>query len=432
MSTFTSRAAMSETRARRLRLASPSARYVTGRAISNVGDWLTTIAVAVSLWSLTQSVTAPAMAILLRVAPRPLGTLAGGHVSDRLGPLRTLMTLNLGRAAATGLLAAAIGARAIPLMLLLLVISQAAGAAAQPAGQAAVPRLVPPHSVARLNAALGAVDATALVAGPGVAAALLTLASPLGLVAPVGLVAADAVSFLVLAGLLLTLRPVSSGAETAAAMGEPTRPRAGEPAAQPGGREWAGLGLMLRRPFARQLSLAQLGIFATITALQAVLPAASAQRFGSADAIGWIYAAVGMGNAVGATALLRTRHRGLGPQALGVLTVLELIPLGAFALVSAFWADVLLAGVSGLASAPYEILAASELARTVRADRLGRVNGAVWLFGYTGMLAGGIAAVTLATRLGWASTLMLVWFCGAVALVAGWARPRRRLSVVPA
>ena len=55
----------------RLRIGGPATRFVGGRAISNCGDWLTTVAVAVALWGLTHSLAAPALAILLRVAPRP-------------------------------------------------------------------------------------------------------------------------------------------------------------------------------------------------------------------------------------------------------------------------------------------------------------------------------------------------------------------------
>jgi hypothetical protein len=135
----------------------PAQRFLVGRAVSNCGDWLTTIAVAVAvaLYSLTGSLAAPAVAMLLRVAPRPFGALAEGHVADRFGPMPTLVALNLGRAAATGLLAVALGARAIPAALIFLVVSQAAGAAAQPAGQAAVPQLVPAAALGRTTARIG-------------------------------------------------------------------------------------------------------------------------------------------------------------------------------------------------------------------------------------------------------------------------------------
>jgi hypothetical protein len=183
--------------------------------------------------------------------------------------------------------------------------------------------------------------------------------------------------------------------------------------------------MVLRRPFLRQLALAQLGIFATITCLQAVLPAAAQQRFGSAASAGWVYAAIGAGNVIGAVALLRTRHRGLGARTMALLTLGELIPLGAFALVGSAWVDIGLAGLSGLASAPYEILAMTEVARIVSSDRLGQASGAVWLFGYAGMLAGGLLAAAAAPRLGWMPTLLVAWTGGSAVLVAGWLRPRR-------
>ncbi len=390
----------------RLRIGGPATRFVSGRAVSDCGDWLTTVAVAVGLWALTHSLTAPALAILLRVAPRPVGSLLGGHLADRCGPLPTLAVLNVCRAVLTGALALSLLLGTIPAVLALLALSQAAGGAAQPAGQAAIPRIVPASGVAHLNALVGAVDAAALVIGPGLAAGLLGL---FGTGSASWLVGADALSFLALAGLVASLR----GGAGAAADGR----------AEPG-RPWAGIGLVLRRPFLRQLALAQLGIFGTITCLQAVLPAAAEQRFGSASAAGWVYAAVGAGNVLGALALLRTRRRGLGSRTMALLTLGELLPLGAFALIGSAWVDAGLAVLSGLASAPYEILAATELARSVRSERLGQASAAVWLFGYAGMLGGGLLATLASPRLGWTVTLLVAWICGTAALVGGWARRR--------
>jgi MFS family permease len=392
-----------------------AARFVGGRAVSDVGDWLTTVAVAVALWNLTGSVSAPAVAILLRVAPRPLGTACGGRLADRLGALRSLVALNLLRAGITALLAAALLAGWIPLALAALAASQAAGAAAAPAGQAAVPHLFPARLIVRVNAAVGVVDAAALVIGPGAASAALALAGPLGTMGPAGLVACDALSFLLLALLLGSLR--APEANDGGTTGRPQRATAGSLA-------------VLRRPFTRQLALAQLGIFATITCLQAVLPAAASQRFGNADAIGWVYAAIGLGNAAGAVTVLAGRARGLSRRWLGILTLAELLPLGVLALAVPGWLMIGLALISGATSAPYEILAAAEMARSIPAERLGRVTGTVWLFGYSGMLAGGLVAVVLAPRLGWSTTVLWVMAAGAGVLVAGWSPARPGVTVL--
>jgi len=383
-----------------------AARFVAGRAVSDCGDWLTTVAVAVGLYTVTRSLAAPALAILFRVAPRPLGALAGGRVADRFGPLPALVVLNAGRAAVTALLAISLHAGLVPAALALLAVSQAAGGAVQPAGQAAIPLLVPPDGVGRLNAALGVVDSTALVIGPGIAAGLLGLLGP---GSGALLVGADAISFLVLAGILAGMTGLGRSR------------RSGEP--EPW-RPWSGIGFILGRPFLRQLALAQLGVFGAITCLQAVLPAAAEQRLGSAAATGWVYAAVGAGNAAGALTLLGTRHRGLSSGSLALLTLGELLPLAAFAVVGPAWIDVALAGLSGLASAPYEILAVTELVRRVPTERLGEVSGAMWLFGYAGMLGGGLLAAGLAPSAGWMPTLLLACVAALLVLVSGWVRPR--------
>jgi len=55
----------------------------------------------------------------------------------------------------------------------------------------------------------------------------------------------------------------------------------------------------------------------------------------------------------------------------------------------------------------------TEMARIVSSHRLGQASGAVWLFGYAGMLAGGLLAAAAAPRLGWMPTLLLAWAAGA-------------------
>jgi hypothetical protein len=67
----------------------------------------------------------------------------------------------------------------------------------------------------------------------------------------------------------------------------------------------------------------------------------------------------------------------------------------------------------------------TEMARIVSSHRLGQASGAVWLFGYAGMLAGGLLAAAAAPRLGWMPTLLLAWAGGGAVLVAGWLQPRR-------
>lgn len=406
--------AVAEPAGRPRRGIAPASRLVAGRAVSDCGDWLTTVAVAVALYTITGSLAGPAMAILLRVVPRPVGALAGGRLADRFGPLRTLVALNVGRAAVTGALSLALHLGAVPAALGLLALSQAAGGAAQPAGQAAIPRLVPATAVARLNAAVGAVDSTALVLGPGLAAGLLGL---FGAGSAAWLIGADALSFVALAALLSGL-PSSPAGDLA-------------PAASGRGAPWAGMSMVLCQPFLRQLALAQLGIFGAITCLQAVLPAAAEQRLGNPAAAGWIYAAVGAGNAAGALLMLRTRRRGLSRRALAILTLGELLPLGAIALVGSAWVDVGLAGISGLASAPYEILAATEVARRVAPQRLGQTSATIWLFGYSGMAGGGLLATLLAPHLGWGATLLIACLGGTAILLTGWGRRPLTVSAPP-
>src|SRR6202030_1309106 len=65
-----------------------SARLLLAAGVSTYGDWFTVVALAVLLFRLTHQPEAPALYILVKVAPRVLGPTPGGFLADRFGPAR--------------------------------------------------------------------------------------------------------------------------------------------------------------------------------------------------------------------------------------------------------------------------------------------------------------------------------------------------------
>src|ERR1017187_1386287 len=78
----------------------PATRFVTGRAVSDCGDWLTTVAVAVGLYTLTRSLAAPALAILFRVGTAWVDVGLTGLIGLASAPYEILAASELARTVA--------------------------------------------------------------------------------------------------------------------------------------------------------------------------------------------------------------------------------------------------------------------------------------------------------------------------------------------
>jgi MFS family permease len=145
---------------------------------------------------------------------------------------------------------------------------------------------------------------------------------------------------------------------------------------------------------------------AAITALQAVLVVAAAQRFGQATDVGWLYAAVGAGGVAGSIALVRWTPRAIGARGVALGFLLEVIPIGLFAVVGGLLPALGLLFVSSAAAALYRTRGQTALQRRVPAELLGRVNGVMRLLLYTGMLVGAVVAVVLVEAIGWTALVL--------------------------
>jgi MFS family permease len=150
-----------------------------------------------------------------------------------------------------------------------------------------------------------------------------------------------------------------------------------------------------------------------ITALQAVLVVAAADRFGHATDVGWLYAAVGGGGVVGSAVLLWWTPRTIGARGIALGFLIEVIPLGLFAVTGGLLPALALLFVSTAAAAVYQTRGQTALQQRVPTELLGRVNGVMRALLYSGMLVGAIAGAALVEVVGWSA---LVVGASAVAL----------------
>ena len=360
-----------------------SARLLIAAGVSTYGDWLTVVALAVLLFRLTHQAEAPAAYILVRVAPRVLGPAPGGSLADRFGPGRVAGWCALAQGVLTGAVVVFAGSGALWAIFAAVAGAQFLGSMAQPAYSACIPRVTPSHRLLRVNAIYSGLFESSVLAAPAVGALLLSL------VQPQALVAADAGSFGV-AGILMLSLQVGPARSTSFRDRGPVRAST----------------LVRRDPMLRSLAASFFCTGVAITALQAVLVVAAAERFGQDTSVGWLYAAVGAGGVAGSLLLLRWRPAQIGARGVSLGFLVEIVPLALFALIGNLPAALALLALSTAAGALYQTRGQTALQQRVAAGMLGRVNGLMRLLLYSGMLVGAGAAVALVQVLGW-STLVL-------------------------
>jgi predicted MFS family arabinose efflux permease len=360
-----------------------SARLLVAAGISTYGDWLTVVALAVLLYRLTHQAEAPALYILARFAPRVLGPTLGGSLADRRGPSRVAGWSALGQCALTIVIVVFANIGAIAPILVAVACAGFLGAVAQPGYGACIPRVTAPPRLLRVNAIYSGLFESSVLVAPVVGALLLSI------VQPQVLVAADAASF-ALAGLLVLSLRVGPADESRSRRQERSH----------------ATDVVSRDPMLRALAASFFCSAAAITALQAVLVVAATDRFGAATDVGWLYGAVGAGGVLGSVVLLRWTPRAIGAWGIAVGFVVEVVPLGLFALVGGLVPALALLFVSTAAAALYQTRGQTALQQRVPAEMLGRVNGLMRLLVYSGMLAGAAAAVALVETVGWSALVV--------------------------
>jgi MFS family permease len=233
----------------------------TSSAVSNLGDGVTMVAGPLLVASITSAPTAVAGAVFAQQLPWLLFALISGAWADRLDRRRLVVTVNVVRAGALGVLAVAIaaGSAGVPLVLIVCFVLGTGETLADTASAAFVPALVPPSSRPRANSLLYAnFNLINQFAAKPLGAWLFVVAAAL----PFGV---NALTFGVSALLVAAIRPL--------------------PAPDPGpGRLWSEIGSGVRFVFTHRL-------LRTL----AVTMAAANLVFGAAFAVFVLYASARLG-----------------------------------------------------------------------------------------------------------------------------------------
>jgi MFS family permease len=352
------------------------------------------VALLVLLFRLTHSPLGPAVYMLARVAPKVIGPFPGGALADRYGPARVATACALLQAALTASIVVSANHAAIWPIYVAVALAQFFGAAAQPCYSALIPRVTTPNHLGRIQGIYSALGNSSLLVSPALGALALSITSPQVLIG------IDAVTFAVaaiLVGSIVGVDEVTRGAHTSR-------------------RISAGIPIVMRDPTLRFLAAAYISNAAAVTALQAVLVVAAAQRFGQDADVGWLYAAVGAGSLLGTLPVIRRTPGRVSTLPIAAASVVELAPLALFVFASALPEAILLLFASGLGAALYQTRGVIGVQQRVPADVLGRAMAVVRSAQYAGMLLGAIAAVALVQPLGWQATVLIVCSVGATFL----------------
>ena len=368
-------------------------RFLAAVIGSFYGDWLTTVALSVSLLDITGSVAAPAGYVLARFGPRLAGPAAGGWAADRRSP-RAVLAVCLLLQGAVGLATAlALAERAVWAVYPLVVAAQLAGSAVRPSHAVLIRHLSSDGRLSHMNALYAAGANSSILVAPALATLLLRVVS-----APV-LVVIDSVTFLVAVALVTTLP--STPAEPVA------------PAATP----LPAWRIIWDRPPLRAVAAAYVASGVGAAVSLGLLVAAAAGRFGGAENVGWLYAANGVGGVLASLGALRRPRADAGSRRICAVAAVELIAMGGVALAPVLAAAVALVAVYSAATALWTVWATTLMQRIVPREQLGRASGLLVSGLSIGMMAGGAAGLTTAAGWGWAP--ILGWSCAAGALLVG-------------
>lgn len=372
-----------------------------GRAISNVGDELYTVAAMWLVYSLTGSTVFTGLAGFLARAPRSLGFLFGPFV-DRARLRRLLVAVETAQAAVLLVvpIAAAVGALHVAVVLAVVPVVSLLGRLSAPAQTAALPRIVSDDLLVRANSVDAVTQRAISATAQAAAGAFVALAGA------VALYVVDAITF-VASALLFALVAIPATDATG------TSPDRGEYVADV--RE--GVDLIRRSAVVHMVAAASLAVTFTGMAM-AVLPA-FADGFGGAETYGFLVAAMTVGQLIGSVLASRLETVRFGRVTIGGFAVAAACWLGA---VVVGWrpAVLVLFGIAWLPIGAYNVLVSATLQTGVPNDALGRVtatvNSVTGIFGPIGYLLGGVlgSAIGSATTVGAAAL-------GFVVLAGYWA-----------
>jgi ENTS family enterobactin (siderophore) exporter len=338
-------------------------RLYGGRAVSQLGSTITTVAAALQVYRLSHSSLAVGAVAITAAVPMVVGMQVGGSLADAMDRRLLIVWTQV----SSGIVVALLAVNALqphPQLWLLYALVGLAGASlgvGSPARSAAIPTLVSKELMASATALNATVSQLAVLVGPALAGLLVDRFG----FAPA--YAADALSFLIFTVLAAGMQPLPRtrvGAAGVAAFVE---------------------GLRYVRGHALLLSLLLVDLNAMVFGMpSALFPALGMTRFhGGATAVGLLYSAPAAGALVGAaTSGWITRVYRAGPVILGAVLVWGAAIVG-FGLCPFFPLALLLLALAGSADLASEVLRGTLLQLAVPDSLRGRVN-ALWLAQVTG------------------------------------------------
>lgn len=195
------------------------ARFWAAQSVSQLGDEVYTVALPLAVYAATGSAAAMSLVFGLSMAPHIVAGVFGGAVTDRTGPGRILLLTSVSAAALMTLLTALLaGDRlTLPVLCVVTVLAAVAAAVLLSSYEAAIIRLVPGGQIMAANTRLELTRTLSAVLGPALAGILVGYAH--GAVA----IGVNAASFLLAAGLLLSIRNLRGPAGPATATATPSQ-----------------------------------------------------------------------------------------------------------------------------------------------------------------------------------------------------------------
>lgn len=378
-------------------------------AVSQIGDFLYSVALAVYLYDRTGSAGWVAGAYAARLLPAILLAPYAGVLADRWPRRRVMLVSDLvsaGLVIALTLVAALDG----PLLVAVLIPACVSASATffLPAMQAVLPEVVDEDDLAAANTLTSLVENIALVGGP--ALGVLVLAATDAWVA----FAVDAATFVAGAVLLTRMHthdsPPSAHTETGGLVSRLSR----------------GAAALRDSPLARGVvgiaALANL-LYGSDTVLFVLV---AAQRLGTGSAgTGYLLAALGAGGI--AVATVANRAAG-SPKAAGIILLsmtLYCLPLAGLALTRSPVVAVGLLVVRGAGFVVVDVLAITVLQRVVPSDVLARVFGLVASVVVAGIAIGALIVPPLVAATGLTATLLILGLAPVALTAAAYPALRR-------
>ena len=371
-------------------------RLLVSQAASEIGDWMTNVALILLVFRLLDHPAAASLVLLAKLLPRALLYPIGGLLADAFDRRALMIGADVLRAGLALSLLLVQSPDGLWWALTATALAQVLASLFNPAVMAVVPSLVPEERLGSANALLGAVRQSAFVFGPLLGAIAVGLGG-------VGLAfILDAATFVASALLLIGMRVVV------------------QPAA---GRQPLQIRRDLRLGWATvQASRPLLLVFGSqvlFNALIAVLnvllvPLLVSQWRAPEELLGALYAAVGAGCLIGSLLALRVTRSQYIPVTLAMLGLIGACSL-ALGLSPWLWLGLVVLVITGATTLISDVTAHAAIQSSVAGDRLGRVFGLLFW-----MIAVG---QTLGALLGWTAGSfgpgLLVIALGLAVMLAG-------------